>query len=80
MWIDNFDDFIDYIETDELDDLILSVGYTNAMGEYNEFDITDITESEQYGEKYIDAFCINKEVNMKGFNALSKYVDLIPLR
>lgn len=32
MWIDIFDDFIDYIETDELDDLILSVGYTNAMG------------------------------------------------
>lgn len=80
MWIDNFDDFIDYIETDELDDLILSVGYTNAMGGYNEFDITDITESEQYGEKYIDAFALTKMVNMKGFNALSKYVDLIPLR
>lgn len=72
MWIDNFDDFIDYIETDELDDLILSVGYTNVMGEYNEFDITDITESEQYGEKYIDAFCINKDGEYEGIQCTFK--------
>ena len=25
-------------------------------------------------------FALTKMVNMKGFNALSKYVDLIPLR
>ncbi len=43
---------------------VLFIGYENAEGEYNEFDITDISNlykghSNQY--YYFDAWCINKD-------------------
>lgn len=61
MWLENYYDLLDYLEIEDFDGLILSVGYTNAEDEYNEFDITDIRESSYYGDEYIEAYCINKD-------------------
>lgn len=61
MELKNFYDLLSYLEIEDFDGVILSVGYTNAVEDYNEFDITDIEESSYYGVNYIDAFCINKD-------------------
>lgn len=49
-----------------VNDLTLSVTYTNAQGESNDFDICNITINTEFGSQcidkngYIDAFCLNQ--------------------
>ena len=72
MDLENIYELLDYLEIDDFEDITLSVGYTNAEGDYNEFDITDISKSEYYGERYIEAFCVNKDGEYEGIQRTFK--------
>lgn len=52
---------------------ILYIGYTNRLGEYHEFNISDIVfPSEEYGSDYIDAFCIDEDGEPEGIERTFK--------
>lgn len=59
----DYDDDVYSVEYDEedIDSPIYGVEYTNASGITNTFRIAYIRESHQYGDKYIDAYCIDKD-------------------
>lgn len=59
----DYDDDVYSIEYDEddIDSPIYEVEYTNASGMTNTFRIAYIRESHQYGDEYIDAYCIDKD-------------------
>ena len=68
----DYDDLIEFLDIEDLDGVTLSVGYTNAEGEYNEFEITDVEISSHYGDRYIDAYCINKDGEYEGIQRTFK--------
>ena len=66
LYLNCYYDLISHLRVRDLEDVVLFVGYTNALGRYNEFHITDICESEEYGDNYIDAYCIDKDGEYEG--------------
>ncbi len=50
-----------------MDDSIYNIGYTNADGDYNEFSITNICKSKEYGSGYFKAECIDDDGETEGF-------------
>lgn len=42
-----------------MDDRIYNIGYTNAYGHYNEFRITFVGPSSEFGNGYFEAECID---------------------
>ena len=59
-----FKEFCRYLEkkgVEDLDSVILYVGYNNAEDEYHEFHITNIDCCKKYGNRYFDAYCIDKD-------------------
>lgn len=62
--LDDYSDFCEYLHNEDVEDVnevTLSVEYTNAEGETNQFRITDIRRSSEYGEKYLCAYCVDKD-------------------
>ena len=52
---------------------VLYIGYTNRLGEYNQFNISDIVfPSEEYGCNYFDAYCIDKDGEQEGLERTFK--------
>lgn len=50
-----------------MDDNIYNIGYTNADGDYNEFSITNICRSKEYGSGYFMAECVDEDGDGEGF-------------
>lgn len=67
-----YSDFLEDLELEDFDDVTLSVVYTNRDGETHKFQITDISESLQYGEKYIDAYCVDRDGEYEGIERTFK--------
>ena len=61
MFVSDIDELLEYLDLEDFDWITLSVGYTNAGEDYNEFRITDICESTEYGEEYIEAVCVDED-------------------
>lgn len=61
MFVSDIDELLDYLDLEDFDGITLSVGYTNASGDYNEFRITDICGSNEFGEEYIEAVCVDED-------------------
>lgn len=61
MFVSDIDELLEYLDLEDFGGITLSVGYTNASGEYNEFHITDIDGSIEFGEEYIEAVCVDED-------------------
>ena len=61
MIVCDIDELLDYLDLEDFDGITLSAGYTNADGEYNEFCITNICGSSEFGEEYIEAVCVDED-------------------
>ena len=68
----SYDELLDYLEIEDFEGVTLFVEYTNSEGYTNSFRITDVSESAEYGELYIDAYCIDKDGEYEGMSRTFK--------
>ena len=56
-----------------MDDSIYNIGYTNADGDYNEFSITFVGPSDEFGNGYFEAECIDDYGETEGMRRTFKH-------